>query len=182
MNRSGNRVQGSLGKTWEWCHQEGSTGVSSLCSYSKVCNETDIHKHIPIWEGSGVHLRNFSKILEQKNLRIATQKGKENSSILPASSYPQNWHHSSWRGDTPAWKTCPREERVRWATSFSSFSEHSIMVLLQFHFFQEAPSWDKERWLRTREKARATRNPKRLQRLFGSTVAPPGPEARDQGK
>lgn len=35
------------------------------------------------------HLRNFSNTVEQKNLRITTQKGTENNFILSVSSHPQ---------------------------------------------------------------------------------------------
>ena len=46
------------------------------------------HKHTP-WESSGVHLRNFSNTAEPKNLRITTQKGKEDSSFCPHHPIPQ---------------------------------------------------------------------------------------------
>lgn len=52
-------------------------------------------------KGAGVHLRNFSNTMEQNNLRRTTQKGRENSFILPASSTPQLTLPST-RGELPS--------------------------------------------------------------------------------
>lgn len=49
-----------------------------------------LHEEKQLCESSGLHLRNFSNTIEQKNLRITTEEEKGDSFIFPASSHPRN--------------------------------------------------------------------------------------------
>ena len=76
-----------------------------------------MHKHRP-WESSGVHLRNFSNTAEQKDLRITTQKGKEDNSFCPHHPIPQASFASRERSPQLDAVPLTRRGRAGWATSF----------------------------------------------------------------
>lgn len=111
---------------------------------------------------SRVHLRKWnSKTVEQKNLRITTQKVKEDSFIYFASLHPSPTHHPQ-AGTAQHREGASQLERVTfigkgrmmWATIFLSFSEHWLKVLPWFYTAQGSQSWDKKRWPGSREKSR----------------------------
>lgn len=103
------------------------------------------HKHTP-WESSGVHLRNFSNTAEPKNLRITTQKGKEDSCILPASSHlTAHWHCSAPRGNSQLKRVLPGEEEWRERAAF-----RALQCTAQFPLqFQPSQRLTKQRCTKT---------------------------------
>lgn len=70
-----------------------------------------IHEQNQIWESFGVHLRNFSRTVEQKNLRITALEEKKGGFIVPAASYLLSLHCSTSRENFPARKNFPQQER-----------------------------------------------------------------------
>lgn len=53
--------------------QDDRVGDPSLHSFTKIFNQTAIHKQKQLWESSRVQLRNFSNTAEQKKKRITAQ-------------------------------------------------------------------------------------------------------------
>lgn len=67
----------------------------------------------------------FSSGAEPKHVKITTQKGKEDSFILLASSHPTaHWHCSAPRGNSQLKRVLPGKGRVAWKSSFPSPSVH----------------------------------------------------------
>ena len=112
-------------------HQDAGVGEPSLQPPTKVNNQTDNHKQKNSSESSGVHLRIFSNIVEQRNLKITTGKGRKNKVILPASPHPPGWHCSAPRAHFQLERVpLTGKNRVGWTTRLSG---HHVKDPPRFH-------------------------------------------------
>lgn len=85
-------------------------------------------------ETSGVHLRKFNNIVEQKDVRIPTQGEKAHSFIFlhyPILKARMTQQHKGTCQLERVYFT--RKGNIGWTTSFSRLPEHCQKIPLQFH-------------------------------------------------